>query len=754
MALLSPQPKKQLQDGKLIKLPGTMSLQEAKDQTSQVIEPTSPMLASNLGASPMAAAMAGGPAQQKRIRTDATADAATVEKKDVAKLETGGGSVDDLVAQLSNDISTLGSIENQIPAKALKYINGGMTAGAGTVNKLEISPDSPIAKHPALQDALLKGQKVFMTIGADGKETYTTEQASVDKSYTQLPTTATTAIAQEGISNEDVLGSFDPNTTIPNFIAKEMPDDVKMKWMDFSPEETAAMGRMGVDGELGQKGLQDVARKVEAKFADISKAQAIMDNVISSAEQKAEAQRYLRSQGLAGRYTAAEKANNLVKQMTSDDTVMFNGEEHTIPEILSDEVLQRTANDLLSDPAAMKKALADPTVKGFAEYVQRNSVMWEKLLEPIRASLADTDKVREANKQQYTAGDGTTIDPKLMDEMMPGWKDLRRTGTVQPPPILQVLQTAQDPAEVSKLLLGALSMKDQYPQKWQELIRMDVKTLDQLGLLDGDPSWQELVASENARQDLVKKVGATPLETTKNFLGERNAPRISKQVVDIYAAARKVGIDVLNSGDSKYVASLPVELQPIADLLAEVSVKFGPTGLLSTSYVNKLTNAGDNAFWKGGQPDTKLDITAIKDMLLSAKNAVDTVTMAKQAEVDKAQAVKDIAAKEEQLKKDKIYSDALPVAMPFKEMLTKLGFPAEEESLKKAIQDNPAVLPYLKELLKRQDIQDDVRNIADWSSHGYDGFPGVQEVIEGKRKALKDTIRANLEQFGVTFTEE
>lgn len=606
MALLA-NPTKQLKNDKLLKLPGEKTLAEAESQTGQVTSTTSPLLAQGLGATKKAAEMAQSPAHKAKVAEGAqpertqTMSGETVAAKQTAMLERGGGQIDKLNEQLASDVATLGSIENQIPAKALEKLNTAILPQAAQITQTKVTADSPLAKDPQIRTALEQGLPVF--IDEQGKLTFgsapkiqsgllTSEMAFSQPGTTpKTQTQAGVYLAEQGVDEAQILGSYDKTGGISEFAANQVPNEIKMDWL--TPEEQAVIQRMGGDPNSTHQALQEAARRAQAKMNDVNRARAIMLNQLSSIEERAAAQKTLRNAGMTGAYTVAEKMNNLVAQIADNDTVNVGGVDMRIEEMLGDEFIQSKVAEWLDAPGLLQAAKRDPALKALAEYTERNSAAWEKLLEPVKKELDNVKSVRERNTAQASFGDKSTIPAELMDELMPGWNKLTKTGTLEAPKILQVMQMTKNPVEVkalTNLLTNALSVKSTHPDRWQKLVNMGPEELTKSGLLNGDTTWEELETVEALREEARNKVTGDPIETAANFVGAQTVAKVK----ETFAAFAKAGIDVTKLGDEAYAATLPDNVRAAAEKLLK---KFNPDGSLNENYKAELTG-GD--FFSGG----------------------------------------------------------------------------------------------------------------------------------------------------------
>jgi hypothetical protein len=615
----------QMKNNKLLKLPGQKTLAEAEDQTGQVAATTSPLTAMTMGASPMAAAMSGAAAHTNKVAEGAAPERVKTQTADVevakrqAMLERGGGAVEKVTEQLAADVDRLGSIEKQVPAKALQKINETMLPQAPVIDKLIITKDSPLAKtDPQIQQALLENRLVLQdkTTGAIsfGPAAKQHDLPAIQKVFNTAgsnlsPSTAAVHLAESGITDDEINKSLDPVSGISDFVKEKIPDQVKIDWL--SDEDKAALARLGGDPETTHQALQDLSRNVQGKMAQVEQARAILLNNVASLEEKAAARRYLREQGFSGAMTTAQKANDLVAQIADNDTVTVGGKQMRIEEILSDEFIQGQVADMLSDPGLLNAAKKDPALAGLAEYVERNREAWDNLLKPVKAQMAGVKEVRERNKAQASFASGSAIPPELMDALMPGWKDLRKTGSLKAPPILELMQRTKNPVQTKALtdaLTSALASKDVHPERWEALTNMTQQELTKSGLLDGKATWEDLEQAQTSREEAKAKVGATPVETTANFLGAQGTG-IMQQVKEIYQSLASAGVDVSRLEDPTYVGTLDSSIQArLPELL-----KFNPDGSFKPEVIQELTDAGD--FFGGAEQGAELDVPGMRDQL-------------------------------------------------------------------------------------------------------------------------------------------
>lgn len=689
-------------DGQLQRKPGSLSLDEAQKKNGSLVAPTTPTTALLMGASPNAAQMAGGPAQLERRRSDMLEQADTAAQQATAKAdEFGAVDIDQQMQQLSADISALGSLEGRVPGAQLKTLQEQVWGQAPAMTELFIDPNSALAQtDPQVREALLMNKKVFIdaagnlqfgemnsgtSVAPSGGNISDVARETVDfatgaitpmtarPSNTVATINAAVELAQQGVDEKAVMGSFNEAQGIGQEAAKVTPDKMSLAQANLSPEEQAALTRVGLDSSAGQQILKDKLREIMPQFNEVEKARQVLLDASATLQDQANARKLLRQSGVTGRYTPAQKINNIVAQLEEDDTVKFDGQNMTIDELLNNEYITDLAADAINDPSLLAAMKQDPSTKEFAEYLEQNRVAWKALLKPIEEQVGKVQEFRDAQMKAASFADGSPIPEELMDALNPSWRDMRTAGLGKAAPILGALKTLRDPASikgVTSLLMEAQAM---YPSKFKELASMDLKTLSELGLLDGTKKLSDLVTADGKRTELAQKVqGQTNDNATINLLGESTAKEIKEVSAVIANVLSLHGKQSL--GDSMMDLSTTTRraLERIKQLTeGKIDLR---SGTLDGRYLNQLTNTDRKAFWQG--TDTK-ELTAgnvqelMDELMILADTAKAEAGSSPQQELEtltnREQEKSNIAAA------DKLAAEPMPLSVDVSELFKRNG---------------------------------------------------------------------------------
>lgn len=632
-------------DGQLQRKKGMLSLDEAQKRAGSPVAPTTPTAALLMGASPNAAQMAGGPAQLERQTSDALENADTAAQQSTAKAEGFGAvDVDDRLEQLSTDISTLGSLEGRVPAAQFKTLQEQTWGtGAPTVRELTITPDSPLAQaDPEVRDALLQNKAVY--VDQNGKLSFGTPNSSsrgpMDASYetvdfatgqqlaggqagrpsnTVAEINAAVELAERGQDEKAILGSFDEAAGIGKHVAQVTPDKMSLAQANLTPDEQAALNRVGVDSSQGQQLLKDKLRELMPQFDDITRARNIITDVTATLQDKANARKLLRQAGVSGRYTPVQKINNIVAQLEEDDQVTFFGQKKTIDELLKDDFITEMAADALKDPAMLEAMKKDPSTAEFATYLEQNRTAWSALLKPIQDQLDKVQGFRDVQQENASFGNGAPIPPDLMDALNPGWKDIRTQGLHKAAPILGALRTMKEPAAIKGVTELLMDAQTRDPSKFRELASMDLKTLQKLGLLDGSISFEELAAKDALRSELSSKIqGLNDTDATASIVGRQTANKVYQLAGQVQQLLSQYGLSDLYGNLDQVPFDAARALERLKNLTyGKISFT---TGALSPKYLNSLTDTSKAAFWN---PSDLLSAGQVNELVDEVETLLD-----------------------------------------------------------------------------------------------------------------------------------
>ena len=736
-------------------------LTRTKEAETGALPPSTPASALAMGLPPGSAAQAGGDAQTKRVRSDQTADI-TREKDQARQTQDLQYSADaqeqadrEQRRTLTDQITSLGSLENQLPALALKKLNDD-AAAKKPLETVSVSPDSELAKqNPEYKKALVEGRSVTVntktgavTIGepgsapvAPGLASDDVTQASTDANantafvaslgstgtqYNQnadkpmsdadlqaaisagkkvtfdsttgkfnisaagaipvdpknpnlaadiahkanqdaadyaakaaqgnsVQTTAAAAIIQAGADPKGIADSFDKLRDVAKPVTEITPSADQVHWATSlaSADQQAALHAAGGDIAKTHAQLQDVIRNAQNQFMDVEQAQGILQNAAADNVSRAAAQRYLQTQGLTGRLAPAQKLNNIVAQLADNDTVKIGSKTMTVDEMMNDDHMTTLIGEALDDPSMLQSIINDPSTKDFGLYIQNNAKAWDNIVKPIKDQLGGVNAIRGAMTKQASYGDGSPIDPGVMDKLMPGWNDLKQVGSLDQPPLLKALATLTDPNQikaVKNILAGAAGD----PQLWERIKGMDLKAIQDSGMLDGKHTYTDLTTSAAARAKTLETIQGKPLSEQTRLLAPTASAKWTKQAAQVQDALSQLGITPgtdLNKVDTSHMDAATQEAFEHLKVLSQTYDFTAPGGgALSQAKINEITDVSPDGFWKGADP-AGLDTSSIDNAMDDAVNYASTIAANAKTQADlKASALKVDAGKTEELR--------------------------------------------------------------------------------------------------------
>jgi hypothetical protein len=374
--------------------------------------PNTPAEAAVAGASPDAAKMTGTPAQQKAATRRA------VESQDTlrAARQQGSGTVSGERDAEADALGQFARADEAIARKAQESLSetfGTLTTALPT-SSLSVKEDVLKARldrnSPQYEQNLQQARSNLATLAnpaaTDAEKQVALRQLSGTVGTPDRPFTGAEELAQffQAPTPSELIQKLDSSKALARGFPMAKLSDDDWRSLGFTDSVSAAntLG-LTVDG-LRALNWEDVKVRVEevrqTKYLNTERLTNTANNALLPPSVREDARAQLRSFGLIGRRAQEEKLNNIQQQMQDGDTVTLpNGAAVPVSEIVSDANLLAVVNDALQKPEVLNKLKTDERSRPFAEWIEKNAIGVSALVEPLRAQIAEANRVFRTNKE-------------------------------------------------------------------------------------------------------------------------------------------------------------------------------------------------------------------------------------------------------------------------------------------------------------------------------------------------------------------
>lgn len=469
-------------------------------------QPTDPLSAQAIGATPDQAKMAASPqvqqsamrisqlspqeglataAREAQARTQATADE-TAEKAKAEKLQNLG--------------DTGARVQSAIDAQVQRLAQTVPTASAQQVdetNKLVVGSKDPVALKSDLQ--ALAGdptnQQLLLRINKD-----------LGRDQNSL------------LSPEEIQGLYKTSVQTIAGQAESIPNGLTVQELasqpgfGYSVPELASL--LGVDpAALGGYSVKQMSDAVNAmQQAEFSKAQTLENQAASPALGSAEraTARDLGKEASATGLRASEvDVARLSDSIAKGDQVTFGGQNYSVEDLLGSDQVSKVVTAYLTSPeGSPTQQQLEHTEPGLVKWIKDNQAVLTGAAQSLSGAVDTFGKTQAANAQVGTYG-STSLPPELLSKLIPGYDSLH-AGQIDTSkiPLLQHLSSlSPQAAEAAAGTIGTLSPDQQAELGGLSPSRIAALRLD---LGEGSPVIKQLRVDEAASKALA---GVSPKDS-------------------------------------------------------------------------------------------------------------------------------------------------------------------------------------------------------------------------------------------------
>lgn len=232
--------------------------------------------------------------------------------------------------------------------------------------------------------------------------------------------------------------------------------------------------------------IDTIQAEIQDEFSAADALRAKLDDPTIGAAERAEARKQLREMGATGIKVAESDLDKLADEIENADTVMFNGEEIEVGELLDDEYMSGLAAAYYSDLTgefADKLRTEEPE---FVKWLDSNRTALEQSVSQLDSAIQQFATANLEN-QRLTAPE-TGLTDEIIQTLFPTYGEL--TGETYPVEDYYTLSSLVNPGTIPeperKMLLGnVLKLYEQSPESVRQLLSMDRNQLIRSGALDG-----------------------------------------------------------------------------------------------------------------------------------------------------------------------------------------------------------------------------------------------------------------------------
>jgi hypothetical protein len=205
---------------------------------------------------------------------------------------------------------------------------------------------------------------------------------------------------------------------------------------------------LGVDeselGNMSIEQLQETSRKqFEQEFNRVGALEQQANDPNLGPAERAEARKSLKDAGATGVRSIESDADKLADQIADADEVMFNGEEVSVKELLSDEMISGLAARYLDAPEGdpfvedLKKSEPELT-----EFFDSHAALLKQATAELDADVAAFAEIQKKNQDVGKIPDLPEIPKEILAAVIPNWGSL--SAEVYDVSTLPTLQTLSD----------------------------------------------------------------------------------------------------------------------------------------------------------------------------------------------------------------------------------------------------------------------------------------------------------------------
>lgn len=432
--------------------------------SGQAMNPTQPLTAATLGATPAQAAASGAP--------NALAGAVRSMRMD-ARGQADLGTA--LRTQQVQGAQSPAQAAATAAARGLSQVPGSMASRVNAIVAQDYSAAAAGSAAPGVQPSLVADATKLAPYGLDAA-TQAAVVADLNKAGSASASQADKDAAYADAANKlggaggPHLGAaemqslfMDTGTTLGAALAGKTPADVTVGQLqpsdlgvkDFSDLDTLLGVQPGATTNMTVQQLTDaVQAKQTGAYSSAEQWRGILADPTSSTALRATARTMLQGMGQTGALATEDAVRSLTHQVQAANTVTFAGQSMSIQAALSSDTIKGTVAHMLQDPAYAASVAATPGMEGFAKWVQGNADALHAATAGIGVEAQHVATTSTANDAQYA---GLT-DPALRKALSNGTYGTAVSAVTQPPALVAGLAKAT--ADQAALVNNVLSAQD------------------------------------------------------------------------------------------------------------------------------------------------------------------------------------------------------------------------------------------------------------------------------------------------------